>query len=116
MLQAEAVHEVRLRQIVEEYAADAARFLAVFQIKILVAPFFITGVGVIAEGTQRVTTDAVKMHRVAFEAVVRREVHAAAEPPHGFRVLPLLRGRLRREEAHVHVRGRHVGIARMQNE
>ena len=50
-----------------------------------------------------------EMPRVLLEAVVGRQVHAAAEPPDG--VAPG-----RDEEAHVHVHRRAVGIARMQHQ
>ena len=49
---------------------------------------------------------------VFLEAVVGRQVHAAAEPPDRL----LRRVLLGDEEAHVHVRGRAIGIARMQHQ
>ena len=52
-----------------------------------------------------------KMLRVFGVTVIRREIHAAAEPPDR-----ILGRRMRDEEAHVHVHGRGVGIARVQNE
>jgi hypothetical protein len=50
-----------------------------------------------------------EMARIVLEGVIGRQVHAAAEPPHGF--FAFLFGD---EEAHVHVRGRAIRVARMQ--
>src|SRR5690606_11652505 len=69
------------------------------------------GVGAGAERRAGLAGGAVPVHTVLFEAVVGREVEAAAEPPDRRRAL-----RARDEEAHVHVRGRHVGVARVHDQ
>ncbi len=61
------------------------------------------------ESLERKAVHAVEVHAVLLDRIVRREVHAAAEPP--YRILSS-----RREEPHVHVHRRHVRIARMQHE
>src|SRR5207302_2671208 len=97
--------EVAIGEVIEEDTADAARLAAVAQLKIFVAPALEARVAVGAEGRKRVAAGGMEMAGVVFEAIVGREVHAAAEPP----------GRRRAEEAHVHVHRRAVRIARVQN-
>src|SRR5881628_3606680 len=72
------------------------------EVEVLVAPFLEARV-VIAH---RFPARGVEMLRVFLETVVRREIHAAAEPPH------VASGDI----ARVQVNGRAVGIARMQDE
>ena len=72
--------------------------------KVLVAPVLEARVHVGAERRERVAAGAVEVARVLLEAVVRREVHAAAEPPHRLARRP---SRARRR-AHVHVHRGHV--------
>ena len=79
--------------------------------EVLVAPALEARVKVVAMGRERVAAHAVEVARVFFETVVRREVHAAAEPEHR-----RLAGFRRDEQAHVHVHGRAVGVARVQHE
>ena len=81
------------------------------QEKILVAPALEPCVHVGPERGQRIAAAGVKMARVLLEAVIGREVHAAAKPPHVDGV-----GGPRHEKTHVHVHGRHIGIARMQHQ
>src|SRR5471030_344934 len=81
------------------------------EIKVFVAPFLETRVQIRAEGRQRVTADAVKMPRIFLVAVVRREIHAAAEPEQR-RFTRFCRD----QQAHVHVHGGAVRIARMHDE
>ena len=102
---ADRLHQLErtgFRQIVEEDAADAARLAAMFEKEVLIAPALEARV----MGANRLLADGVEVARVLFEPVVGREIHAAAEPP----------GIARREEAHVHVHGGTVGVARMQHE
>src|SRR5258706_10618872 len=71
--QHEAGIEVRLRQVIEEDAANAARLPAMFEIEILVAPFLELAVGFRSERFQGLATGAVKVHGIFLEAVVRRQ-------------------------------------------
>ena len=103
--------EAAIAQVVEENAADAARLVAMPEKEIVVAPALEARVVIGAERRKRIATAAVKVHRVLLEAVVRRQVHAAAEPPDG-RDAFAGRG----EQAHVHVHRRHIRIARMQHQ
>src|SRR5258705_8472143 len=98
--------EARVGEVVEEQAADAGWLAAVPQKKVFVAPALVTRVVIGAEGRERIAASRVEMPRVFGEAVIRREIHAAAKPP----------GVPGAEEAHVHVHGRAIGIARMQHE
>src|SRR5439155_13298920 len=77
----EARIETALVQIIEENPADAARLAAVLEIEVLVAPAFETGIVVGAESLERPPARGMKVARVLLESVVRRHVHAAAEPP-----------------------------------
>jgi hypothetical protein len=83
----------------------------VLQEEILVAPGLEARVLVGAERRQRIAAGAMEMHRVLFEAVVGRQVHAAAEPAHG-----LAARRQRGQHAHVHVHGGHIGVARVEHQ
>src|SRR3954465_9752594 len=77
---ADRLHQIEraiLGEIVEEDAADAARLVAVLEVKILVAPLLEARI-VAADGFP---ARRVEMAGVILEAVVGREVHAAAEPP-----------------------------------
>jgi len=108
---AESVVEAAFGEIVEEHAADAARFVAVPEKEVAVAPFLETRVQAATERVERGLAGGVEMPCVVFESVIRRQVHAAAEPPYrGFAVLQC------NEAAHVHVHRRHVRIARMQHQ
>src|SRR5581483_9436678 len=107
----EARLEIRRVEIVEEYPADAARLVAVAYEKVLVAPPLVFCVGARPVGLHRIATRPMKVPHVLEIGIVRRQVHAAAEPPHR-----RLTGLLRREEADVHVHRRDVRIARMQDE
>jgi hypothetical protein len=109
--QREARVEAALGEVVEEDAADAARLVAVLEEEVLVAPALEARIQVGAERRERVAVDGVEVARVLLEAVVRRQVHAAAEPDDRRGVL-----RHRREHAHVHVHGRDVRVARMEDE
>src|SRR5690606_22748163 len=104
-----AVFKTACVEIIKEDAADTTRFLAMLQIEIVVTPLFIVRVHIIAEGLQRVATGAVEMLHIFLEAVIGREVHAAAEPPDCF--LVWCSGD---EETYIHVHSGHIGIAWMQ--
>ena len=103
--------ESALGEVVEEDAADAARLAPVLQVEVVVARLLPARVQVRAERRDRVAAGAVEVDRVLVVAVVRRQVHASAEPPHRIGV-----GARRDEHAHVHVHGRRVRIAGMQDE
>src|ERR1051325_11136722 len=98
--------EVALREIVEEDAADAARLAAVAQVEILVAPALVARIVLAAETRERIAAGDVEVARILREAVIRREIHAAAEPPRVARA----------EKAHVHMDRRAIRIARVQHQ
>ena len=79
--------------------------------EVLVAPGLEARVLVVAEGHERVSQGAVEVRGVFLEAVVGREVHAAAEPHDR-----LSTARQRGEHAHVHVHRRHVRVRRVEDE
>src|SRR3546814_6659273 len=81
------------------------------QEEIFVAPALVRGVAVVAERRAQVARGAVPVQYVFVDRIERREVEAAAEPP-GHR-LPVAYGA---EVAHVGVRGRHVRIARVEED
>ena len=65
----------------------------------------------ITKGQQRVVAHLMKMLGVFFKAVIRREVHTAAKPSHGFAV-----GGRSCNHAHIHVHGRHIGVAGVKHQ
>ena len=106
--------EAAFVEIVEEDAAQAPRFLAVLEVEVLVAPLLEARMEIAAAGVQRGLAGAVEMDRVFLEGIVRREVHAAAEPEH----VIVVRGMhgLGDEDAYVHVHGGHVRVARVDHQ
>ncbi len=104
--------DVGFADVVEEHAADAARLLAMLQEEVLVAPGLVARVALGAERREDIAVDDVEVARVLLEAVVRRQVHAAAEPDHRLGIAR----RRDRDHAHVHVHGRHVRVARMEDQ
>src|SRR5690349_17347888 len=78
-------------QVIEKYSADSARFIAVTDEEIVVSPFFEVGV----VGGMMLVADLlqviVKIFRVCFVNVMRREVDATAEPPDILLVLQRMR-------------------------
>jgi len=109
--QAEAALETAFVEVVEKDPADAARFVAMLEEEVLVAPFLVLGVDVVAEGGECLSAAAVEVLHVLALAVVRRHVHAATEPPDV--LFAVLAGH---EAAHIHVRRRAVRIARVENQ
>jgi hypothetical protein len=113
----EAALEAPGVEVVEEEPADAAGLVAVLEVEVVVAPALepgVQGVGVlavVAEALAGGAGGAVPVDHVLIEAVVGREVEAAAEPPDR-----RLAGLLGDEEAHVHVRGGHIGVARVHDQ
>ena len=104
--------EAGLVPVVEEEAADAARLVAVLDGRNTRSHQFLQRVySVRAERLARGPGRAMPVQRVLVARVIRRQVETAAEPPHR-----LIVRRVRDDEAHVGVRGRHVRIARMYDE
>lgn len=77
----ERMVEAELVEIVEEQSADAARFVAVFQEKVVVAVFLEARIECVAERRDRVVGGAMPVDGIFFETVVRGEIETAAEPP-----------------------------------
>ena len=100
-----------LVQIIIEQAAYTSRLAPMAQEKVVVTPFFITGIDIVTEIPAGLMGDAVPMPGILLKTVVGRQVKTAAEPPH--RIHAFLLGD---EEAHVHVRGRDIGIAGMHDQ
>ena len=86
------------------------------EIKILITPFFILRVAIAAERNQRIAAHTVKVNGVAFKPIVGCQIHAAAEPPYGLGIGALRITRLGDEKTHIHMRGRHIRIARMHDQ
>src|ERR1035437_5739318 len=80
----EALLESEFVEIVEKNSAQAARLLAVFQVKIIVAPLLEARMQSRAEWHQRGAAGSMKMTRIFFKSIIRSQVHAAAEPPDRF--------------------------------
>ena len=97
-------------EIVEEQAADPPRLVAVRQEKVLVAPLLEFGVESLAIGIARSFGRPMPMHGILLKTVIRRQIEPTAKPPH--RLLPFF---LCREEPHIQVRGRRIGVVRMRN-
>ena len=111
LLDGECRGEIRLGEIVEEDAAYTALFVAVLEHEIFIAPFFIPRVQLGPEWRKRVLAGLVEMHRVFRISVIRREIHAAAEPECKAAIRLL-----RHEHAHVHVHRRRIRIARVKHQ
>src|SRR4029077_3654635 len=103
--------EIVVRQIVEKNSTDAARLLTMFEIEILVAPLLEAWMIVWPEWNQGFLAGAVKVDRILFEAIIRREVHSTPEPP--YRLGARLFGH---EEAHVHMHRGDIWIPRVEDE
>src|SRR3546814_6915550 len=96
-------------QFIKKQPADAARFIAMLEKKICVAPAFVRQITrLAAEWLAQIACHPMPMAHILVERVKRGEVEAATKPPHRIALC-----RLRLEITHVHVRGRPVGIARM---
>src|SRR5207244_4442291 len=112
--QREAALESAVRDVVKKNPADAPRLAAMLQEKIVVAPAFVLRIEIVTKRRQRVTAYAMEMHGILGVSVIGRQIHAAAEPPHGIRVgngLP----RSRSETSRVEMDGRRVRIAWMEH-
>src|SRR5689334_10010177 len=80
--QAKARVEVSVVHVVEKYTADAARLVAVANEKVFIAPTFVAQVALAPERFERLPARAMEVYGILSVAVVGREIHAAAEPPH----------------------------------
>jgi hypothetical protein len=58
---AEAALEAAFVEVVEKDAADAARFVAVLEEEVVVAPLLVFRIDLVAEGGQRIAAGAVEM-------------------------------------------------------
>ena len=110
-LEGEGGIEVPAVQVVEEQPADPAGLAAVFKEEVLVTPFLVGRVDVLAKGRAGLLSGTVPMTAVFLIGVIRSEVVATAEPPDRFG--PFALGH---EEPHVHVRGGHIGVSRVDHE
>jgi len=82
-----------------------------------VAPTLVTRIAIVAERRERVAARAMKMDGVLLEPVIRRQVHAATEPPRCGRVrFGIDSGRVRGKTPHVEMHGGRIRVARMQDE
>ena len=96
-------------EVIEEQPTDTARLTAMRQLEIAVAPFLVPGIDVGAERRAQIVCGAVPGNGVLDERIVGRQVETAAEPPRRM----VAAGR---EQAHVHVRGRDVRVARVEDQ
>src|SRR5207248_8101614 len=71
------------RKIVVKNPTDTARLATMLQEKIIVAPALELGMDVVTKRFECVATGPMKMHGVLGVTVIRRQIHAAAEPPDG---------------------------------
>ena len=92
-------------EVVKEDAADAAGFVAVWQVEVFVADVFEFWIQLVAKGGAGVACGLVPVDGVFAVAVVGREVEATAEPPDWLAV-----GRFCIKEAHIHMRGGHMWV------
>ena len=84
----ETLVEAGLVEVIEEQPADAARFAAVLEVEVLVAPGLEAWVKVLAEGVAGPPGDPVPVYDVLVEGVIRCQVEAATEPPDRLARLP----------------------------
>ena len=103
--------EAAFGKIVEEQPAHPARFVAVLEEEVVIAPSLEARMQSLPKRCQGLPTSGVKMHRVILETVVGGQIHAAPKPPH--RLLSRLFGD---EQANVHVYRGRIGIARVQDQ
>ena len=87
------------------------RLLAMFEVKVFVAPLFEFRMEFATEGAQCVMTSLMKMRCILFKTIIRRQVHAATEPPD--RIVAFA---CRSKKAHIHVHGGCIGITGMKNQ
>jgi len=101
-------------KIVEEEAANAPWFVAVFEEEVTVTPRFPFPVAriVSATGMDRVAARTVEMDDIFDERIVRGEIHPAAEPP-DVRLCVIA---VRDEKANVEVHRRAVWVTRVEHE
>src|SRR5690606_16334832 len=98
-------------QIVEKQPADAARFVAMLQIKIFVAPFFKARINIGAERHAGLAGCTVPVNAILLETVIGRQVVTAAEPPYGF-----CSRFLGDKETHIGVGGGYIRVVRVYDQ
>src|SRR5690625_1840473 len=78
--QVKAMIKIRGVEIVIKNTAYTACFIAVFEVKVLVAPCLVARVVIVTKGCQCVCTCLVKMSGIVWENIIGGEVHASAKP------------------------------------
>ncbi len=58
-------------QIIKEQPANAALFVAMFEVEVFVAPLFVTGINVFTKWLAQVTGGAVPVNGVFFKSIER---------------------------------------------
>ena len=58
-------------QIIKEQPANAALFVAMFEVEVIVAPLFVTGINVFTKWQAQVTGGAVPVNGVFFKTIER---------------------------------------------
>ena len=103
--------KIRRVQIVKEQPANAALFVAVFEVKVVVAPLFVFRVYVFAKRQAEIACGRMPVHGILFKAVVGGHVETAPEPPD--RIGPRF---FRNEKTHVGVAGWHKRVVRVYHQ
>src|SRR5699024_523307 len=98
-------------EIVEEQTADTARFVAVREKEVVVAPLLEFRVQVVAKRRTSLARHAMPGHHVFLEAIKRCQVKATAKPTY-WRLAILFRDK----ETHVGVAGGHVRVVRVDHQ
>lgn len=58
-------------QIIKEQPANAALFVAMFEVEVFVAPLFVTGINVFTKWLAQVTGGAVPVNSIVFKSIER---------------------------------------------
>lgn len=110
----EALFESELMEVIEEDTADTARLFSVSQVEIVVTLLLEIRIELFAVGVEGITTGAVEMDHVLFEAIIGRQVHTSSKPP-DVRFLTSVRC-LGDKEADIHMHCRDIGVPRMEHQ
>ena len=103
--------KVRLVKVIKKQAADAARLVPVFQEEVVIAPFLVSVVNIVAKRLTGRSGRSVPVQYVVMERVIRCKIEPAAEPPHHFTIVCV-----GRKKAEVRMCRRYVGVFRVQNQ
>src|SRR5690606_22656961 len=76
--------ETPLVEVVEKQPAYAPRLLAMFQVKVLVAPFLERGIHGFTKRFTGFSRRIVPVAAILVETIIRSKIVAAPEPPHWF--------------------------------